>query len=153
MSKLRLVPMKQETFPVFSEALSVDYAKDKVQAGIWDKEDALDQARFEMVHLLSNGVMTKDHFLWDILDRKDEKIGTLWVFEEKNTYFIYDIMIFEAFQNQGYGSELLRVLEEKARQAGISEIGLHVFGHNKRAFHVYEKMGFETVDINMRKVL
>ncbi|AQY52533.1 hypothetical protein UE46_09965 [Listeria weihenstephanensis] len=145
--------MKQEEFKDFSENLSVNYAEDKIRAGLWDKEDALDQARFDMLHLLPKGVMTKDHLLWNVCNEDDEKVGTLWVLEEKDTYFIYDIMIFEAFQNQGYGSELLRVLEEKARDEGISEIELHVFGHNKRALHVYENMGFEAIDINMRKRL
>ncbi|EUJ37149.1 putative acetyltransferase [Listeria weihenstephanensis FSL R9-0317] len=153
MSKLYFEPMKQEEFKDFSENLSVNYAEDKIRAGLWDKEDALDQARFDMLHLLPKGVMTKDHLLWNVCNEDDEKVGTLWVLEEKDTYFIYDIMIFEAFQNQGYGSELLRVLEEKARDEGISEIELHVFGHNKRALHVYENMGFEAIDINMRKRL
>ncbi|MDT0109973.1 GNAT family N-acetyltransferase [Listeria booriae] len=150
MPNLHLELMKQADFATFSENLSIAYAEDKVEAGTWLASEALANAKQSMRDTLPNGVNTPNHFIWDVI-RSHEKVGTLWVCQEEQSYFIYDIIIFEAFQNQGLGSELLAVLEEEARAQGITEIGLHVFGHNKRAIHVYEKMGFETTDISMRK--
>lgn len=150
MPNLHLKLMKQTDFATFSENLIIAYAEDKVEAGTWLASEALANAKQSMRDTLPNGVNTPNHFIWDVI-RSHEKVGTLWVCQEEQSYFIYDIIIFEAFQNQGLGSELLAVLEEEARAQGITEIGLHVFGHNKRAIHVYEKMGFETTDISMRK--
>ncbi|WP_430534166.1 GNAT family N-acetyltransferase [Listeria rocourtiae] len=150
--KLRLTPMAKERFADFAESLSVGYAKDQADAGIWAREEALFKARMTTMELLPDGVRTKNHFLWEVM-QGEECIGTLWVFQEEKTYFIYDILIFEAFQNKGLGSALLDLLEEQARERGITEISLHAFAHNKRAVHVYKKMGFEIVDITMRKYI
>lgn len=45
--------------------------------------------------------------------------------------------IYEPFQNNGYGTEALRLLIE---QYGIDNLG--VYSDNERAIHVYEKCGF-----------
>lgn len=36
---------------------------------------------------------------------------------------------------------------------GFSSIGLHVFGSNQRAIHVYQKCGYGITDIKMQKAL
>ncbi|KGL38611.1 GNAT family N-acetyltransferase [Listeria sp. SHR_NRA_18] len=147
---LRLTAMPKEHFSDFAESLSVGYAKDQADAGIWPRDEALFKARMTTMELLPDGVATKDHFLWEVM-QGEAFVGTLWVFQEEKTYFIYDILIFDAFQNKGLGSALLVLLEENAKERGITEISLHAFAHNKRAVHVYKKMGFEVVDITMRK--
>lgn len=67
--------------------------------------------------------------------------------------FIYDILIKPEFQNQGLGTEAMGLIMIKARKLGFEKIGLHVFGHNQRALHVYQKVGFIPVDIRMERDL
>lgn len=45
-------------------------------------------------------------------------------------------------------------IETIARQElGMKKIGLHVFGHNKVARGLYEKLGYETTNVVMAKTI
>src|SRR6266851_490585 len=65
----------------------------------------------------------------------------------------FNIVIFEAFRRQRYGTQALQALEERARQLGLASISLHVFGHNHAARATYEKLGYATTNVMMRKML
>ncbi|MBS7687698.1 GNAT family N-acetyltransferase [Limosilactobacillus fermentum] len=65
-----------------------------------------------------------------------------WLTSFYNSPFIYDIQIYPDFQNQGFGTQALKLIATQAKALGFKSLGLHVFGHNKRAIHVYEKSGF-----------
>lgn len=65
--------------------------------------------------------------------------------------FIMDILIFEKYQGRGYGKETMAALDDEVRKLGLKQISLHVFGHNERAFRLYQKMGYEVTDIQMTK--
>lgn len=67
--------------------------------------------------------------------------------------FIYDIHIFEKYQNRGYGTLAMTMLEEQAQQLGAKKLSLHVFGYNQRALHVYQKVGYHITDYNLSKEL
>ncbi len=45
----------------------------------------------------------------------------------------------------------MKELEVIAKELGMKKIGLHVFGHNKVARGLYEKLGYEITNINMIK--
>jgi RimJ/RimL family protein N-acetyltransferase len=53
------------------------------------------------------------------------------------------IYIHQNFHNVGLGTEMLRRLLKLAKEQGLHRIGLSVIGDNKRAIHVYEKVGFK----------
>ena len=44
-------------------------------------------------------------------------------------------------------------LEDKSREMGLDEIGLHVLGSNTVARGLYEKMGYLTENLEMAKKL
>jgi RimJ/RimL family protein N-acetyltransferase len=49
----------------------------------------------------------------------------------------------EQFTNIGIGSSLIKKLLEWAKKdSGIEKISLEVFSNNKRAIHLYTKLGF-----------
>lgn len=104
--------------------------------------------------MLPNGLKTKDHKLWSIMD-DHEVIGMLWVYIKSNNRdkqaFIYDIELDDNQQGKGYGKATMTRLEESVRAEGVSQIGLHVFAHNKRALALYQKMGYEAASYNMVK--
>ncbi len=131
-----------------------DYAKDKVENGTWLAEDSLKNAEAEFVKLLPKGLETPNEFLWNVVD-EDQIVGILWAHHDpaKKSFFVYDILIYDKFQNKGYGQQTLAALDDEARKLGVTKIGLHVFGSNHRALHVYEKMGFVVTDVEMMKTI
>ena len=155
---LQLVPMTEKEFRAFRAEDVAHYAQEHVRAGRWSQEESLPLAEHEFDELLPDGVATPKHYLFSL---KDEALGTevgrLWfaVHEEggEATAFVYNIVIFEAFRRQGYGMQAMQALEEKVRELGLSNISLHVFGHNHAARAMYEKLGYATTNVMMRKAL
>jgi RimJ/RimL family protein N-acetyltransferase len=155
---LQLVPMNEEQLEAFLTQAVPEYAADQVRAGNWAAERALDTAESVYAQLLPRGSATRDHYLFTIWDeRRGVAVGSLWfaVLEEagKQQAFVYDVRIAEAFRHQGYGTQALRLMEDRVRALGLDRIGLHVFAHNRIARAMYEKLGYETTNLIMYKVL
>jgi RimJ/RimL family protein N-acetyltransferase len=55
------------------------------------------------------------------------------------------ISIRNGYRNTGIGTEMMRVLLNESRKAGLRLLILDVFATNIRAKHVYEKVGFREV--------
>lgn len=154
-----MIKLNQMTLTEYNDYLSFaieDYAKDKIEAGTWDPEEALLLSKKSFTTLLPEGIRTKDEFFFTLFDENIMKsIGYLWIhFSEEvnsNKFFIYDFLIFKEFRNRGYGRKALSSLEFKAKEMNVSEIGLHVFAHNQAAVHLYESVGFQPTDITMSK--
>ncbi|MGX7139067.1 GNAT family N-acetyltransferase [Enterococcus silesiacus] len=133
-----------------------DYAKDKIMAGTWNEDEAIQLAAKSFNELLPEGKDTKYEYLYSIKeDLLDKSVGFLWVHLNKTPYdsklFIYDFIIFEEFRNVGYGRQTIACLTENAKGINVSQIDLHVFAHNKGAIHLYEQTGFKATDISMSK--
>lgn len=133
-----------------------DYAQDKITAGTWNKEEAIELAAKSFKDLLPEGKDTNNDYLYSIKeDKLDKKVGFLWVHLNKTPYeskfFIYDFVIFEEFRNLGFGKQSISCLTEKAKEMNVTQIDLHVFAHNKGAIHLYEQTGFVATDISMSK--
>jgi ribosomal protein S18 acetylase RimI-like enzyme len=89
-------------------------------------------------------------------DELDQKVGILWVAINHRglpTAFVFDVEIYEAFRRCGYAEQAFLRLEEEMKALGMTKIGLHVFGHNHAARALYEKVGYETTNIQMAKAL
>ena len=83
-------------------------------------------------------------------------IGYIWFGtdnENASTAFICDFEIYKTYQNSGFGSKTLELVSNEAKNMGFTSLGLHVFGSNSRAIHVYQKSGFNITDIKMQKQL
>ncbi|MGA9286888.1 MAG: GNAT family N-acetyltransferase, partial [Anaerobacillus sp.] len=80
---------------------------------------------------------------------------SLWIYiqTEVSRAFIYEITIQEELQGKGFGTKAIEELEKVLQDKGIDELALHVFGHNKKAIRLYERLGFETTNVNMKKSL
>ena len=55
------------------------------------------------------------------------------------------VILKEGYRDVGIGTEMMRTLIEHANKKGLKVLTLGVFATNKRAYHVYEKVGFENV--------
>jgi len=152
----RLVPMTQPEYDAYIERLIPDYASDKVRAGYWSEEEALEKSRKQTMSLLSDGLQTKNHYLYTLYDG-DEAVGRIWLRGELDSPikrgFIFDVEVKEEFRGKGYGKQAMLLIEEKARELGIKRMGLHVFAYNDVAKNLYEGIGYKVSSMNMLKDL
>ncbi|MEI4789740.1 GNAT family N-acetyltransferase [Bacillus sp. FJAT-53060] len=149
-----LQPMSQTDYDSLIEATIKRYAEEKVLAGTWAKEEALENAEDQFDRLLSEGIHTEHHELWKFLNG-DEAIGWVWLCYDPNhpqkEGFIYNFILFEAYRGKGFGKQAIAALEEQAKLLGVQKLSLHVFAHNQIARSLYEKTGFAETSIYMSK--
>lgn len=149
--------MTQLEFDTLMEFQIKDYARENVEAGFWEESESLEKAKNEINKLLPNGLETKDHFLFSLMNDTNENVGVIWANVQKkknyNLVFIYYIEIFESHRGKGLSKQALKSLEDWCRSNEISKIGLHVFAKNTVARNLYKKFGFEDINYNMTKKL
>lgn len=153
-----LVPMNEEQFAVWREAIVKHYAEDKVKAGSWSADRALELSEADHRKLLPDGLATRDHYLFSIQDDgAGKQVGVLWLAVKDwgagPLAFVFDLEVFEEFRRRGFAREAMLAAEEEAKKLGLDTIALHVFGSNHGARALYDKLGYEVTDINMSKRL
>lgn len=108
------------------------------------------------MELLPDGVDTPNHHLYIVKDGEN-RVGVIWMRATLDTAiktgFIFDITIDADQRGKGYGKKAMQLIEGKARQLGVTQMGLHVFAKNKVACSLYEGLGYETKSLNMTKEL
>ena len=155
---VRLVPMTENEFQAYRQHSVEEYAQEHIRAGNWHPSEALQKAEKEFLQLLPDGVASKNHYLFSLVDdHAGVQVGMIWfAVRDKASHpsaFIYDFVIYKEFRRQGYGRQTLTVLEEKAKELGLDTISLHVFGHNQAAIALYQQAGYETTSLYMAKKL
>lgn len=152
-----LEPMTEPEYQSYREPAIREYAQDHVEDGQWAEEVALEKSRKEIDDLLPEGVTTPNHYLFNIINGSQQKVGMLWFAMRESQgrpgAFVYDVRIDKAFQRHGYGTSAFRELENKVRALGGNKISLHVFGSNHAAQEMYKKLGYETTNVLMAKSL
>lgn len=62
------------------------------------------------------------------------------------------ISISKGYRNIGLGFQMIHGLLEESSKAGVKVVGLEVFESNKRAIHLYEKIGFKKVGLIPKRI-
>lgn len=155
---IELSELPRERFPSYRDDLVRDYARNKVRAGAWSPEEAPGRAAADVDGLLANGTETEGHYLYLLRDRSTvQEVGVVWLAVLYSgvgrSVWIYDVQIHEPFRRKGHGTQALRAVEKKATELGAESVELHVFGHNPAARALYEKVGYETTSVVMRRRL
>lgn len=158
MSRVLLREMMQDEFDAYYLLSVKNYQRDLLQSQGLSEEEAEKFAINTFQNLLPDGLKTNNHSLYSLIEADSGKVvGNLWfgIKQEgqKKVAFLYDINIDSAFRGRGYGRIAMQLLEEEVKKLGYLIIGLHVFGHNDRAISLYQKLGYKTVNIMMRKEL
>ncbi|MBA3807649.1 MAG: GNAT family N-acetyltransferase [Solirubrobacterales bacterium] len=154
--RLQLRAMTAEEFERFCERTIAEYAAEHVRSGDWSAQAAPRLAAQETASLLPHGRDTAGMLLLCAEHPSDGVVGTAWValeHGEKRGAWIYEIDIQPEHRGNGYGRELLSVLERTVLEHGIEELGLNVFAGNAVARGLYESSGYETTSLHMRKRL
>jgi RimJ/RimL family protein N-acetyltransferase len=148
-----LKPMTSKEFDSFLDRSVKAYAEEKAAAGNWAPEEALENSKADFQRLLPNGENSADNYLYTICDG-DNKVGVIWLARiGKEAGYIYDINIESSHQGNGYGKQAMLEIEKVAKSLGLSRIELHVFGHNRTARNLYEKLEYEVTNVIMAKKL
>jgi RimJ/RimL family protein N-acetyltransferase len=155
---VRLVPMNATEYQAFLDVSIREYAEDKVRAGNWRPEEALERSAQDFQKILPDGVVTRDQYLYNIeAEPLGAKVGMIWLARimqgARPIMFIYDFRTDEPFRRKGYGEQAMHAAEEQAKALGLDTLALHVFGFNHGARALYEKLGYEITNINMAKKL
>lgn len=158
MHQVTLTPIGAAEFDVFLARSIAEYAQDKVKAGAWTEEEALERSAESYPGYFPEGAATPNQHVYRILaEDKSSDVGCVWISLSDapagKQAFVYEFFIDESCRNQGYGQAAMRALDDTARSLGAVSIGLHVFGHNTTALHVYRKAGYEVTDYKMAKRL
>ncbi len=149
--------MTPEEFQLFSAESRARYVEDKINANDLKRDEAEKIADADFERILPNGYHSKDNFLYTLIDHSESNVGYLWYCVRGSSNikkaFIADIMIREQFRGHGYGKQAMMLLEDDVKSKGLKHIGLHVFGFNDVAIHLYNSMGYRTTDLIMEKSL
>jgi GNAT superfamily N-acetyltransferase len=156
MPHIVLNPLSESAYRAWLTQATAEYAAEKVKAGAWLPEEALEHSRKDYERLLPAGVATPDQYLYTIHDqRSGEDVGVLWFADQRiglqRIAFVYEVQVFEQFRRRGYARAGMLALEEKVRELGIEKMALHVFGGNEGALALYLALGYQITDYNMAK--
>lgn len=155
---IKLIPMNEEEYQAYYNGAVQNYAAEHVKGGRWQPETAVQEAKREYDELLPQGVATPNQFLFTIRDSEsDTPVGMIWYALRqkgpKQIAFIYDVSIKPEHRRKGYAQAAFEAVEDLVKAQGVSVIDLHVFGHNQAAIELYQKIGFQTTNLLMRKTL
>ena len=121
------------------------YELSQVFALNMSKDEADKKAKEEQYGLLPDGINTKDHFLFTIIQDKNN-IGSIWFakLEKKQKYiaFIFYIGIDEDLRGKGFGTTAMKMIELEIKKIGLNTIRLHVLKNNLPAIKVYNKLDY-----------
>ena len=140
--RVTLLPFTDDDFTAY-QAWSIDnYADEIFKAGGYPSpDDAHADSVRQFAELLPDGLASAGQHLWAAHDGA-RRVGLLWIFVDGEWSYIYDIEMLAECRGQGYGTEVLDLGADEARQRGATHLGLNVFGHNADARRLYARSGF-----------
>jgi ribosomal protein S18 acetylase RimI-like enzyme len=145
--------MTSAEFDPWREAFIQEWGDDLAQADDLPREAAVLRAEQDLDAQLLDGVATRGHFLFVLLDGA-RRVGTLWYsVDGEGQAFLDDVTIVPAERRKGYGRQALALLEADAKARGCDRVVLNVYGHNPGAQALYEAAGYATKRREMAKTL
>lgn len=153
---LSLRPMRQEEWDAYLAHSIEEYAREIAENFELDLERARQSAQEQTSHRLKDGLQTPNFYAYCIEQETASartRIGHLnfTINREEGFAWLDDIELDEPYRGQGYGGEVLSLVEQTLTAQGIRSLSLHVAGTNQRAFRRYQKSGFKITGYNMTK--
>ena len=146
---LELKPMNQDQYNNYITYSKNNYSQEIIKSRGIGIEEAMQITNKEFDALLSDGLKSKNQYLYTIENENNENIGIIWFSSDSNhgdnELFLCDIEINKEFRGKGYGRESMDLLESKVKEFNMHTISLHVFLHNKIAYSLYNKIGYKEV--------
>ena len=87
----------------------------------------------------------------------EELVAFIWAyvhpFREETRMYVSEIRVKEEYRKQGIGSQLLKQVENKAKELGLGAIYLHAEANHPEAVRFYKATGYCEERIQMRKMI
>jgi ribosomal protein S18 acetylase RimI-like enzyme len=135
-----LHPMRRREFDAWVAGEVEGYAEELAATGM-SAERALERSRTQMGELIPAGLESPgmEFFLARV---EDDVVGELWLHTAEPMAFVYNIEVGEAHRRRGYGAAIMNAAAVHSRDSGHPYLGLNVFGHNRSARALYDKLGY-----------
>lgn len=144
--------VKESEFPAFTQESDTEYFHERAKADQISLEEATTRAQRQIATIRSLGFHTPGHhYFW--VDSEKEKIGRVWIFIKDGQSYLYEIYLYPQARGQGFGKQTMDALEDFAKKEGARSIMLNVFAFNSTAQALYQKQGYRTASMHMRKSL
>ena len=155
---VRFDPFSEVDFQAWLLQAIPEFALANVEDGRWTLAESIEKSKEAHALLLPQGLRTPGQFFMHLHDADDGgRIGVLWWAEASKgdalEAWVYRIEIAEPVRRRGFARAAFIELERVARERGVHQLGLHVFGYNHGARRLYESLGFEPTSITLRKIL
>jgi ribosomal protein S18 acetylase RimI-like enzyme len=144
-----------EDLAAWFEVMWTGYREELLKSGMTD-EGADENIERNRSQLLNGDQLVEGQYVLDVIN-EGETIGTLWLSDQSpqgaGGWFIYDIVVDEAYRGQGLGRKTMEAGEEFVKAHGGTRLALNVFGPNRVARNLYEAMNYQVMAISMFKDL
>ena len=155
---IELKPMLAQDFGDYLNRAVRNYAADHLRTEGGTEGAAFEYARDSFDTLLPDGEATPGHYLYTVFSvEKGVNVGVIWVgvitSKQVRRAHVFDIFIDEPYRRMGYAKQAFQAIEGCVRELGLSEISLHVFGYNDKAYALYRQLGYRPTHISMVKTL
>ncbi|EIC5077140.1 GNAT family N-acetyltransferase [Vibrio parahaemolyticus] len=149
---ISLFEMEPGCFDLFRENFIREYAGSISSNYGYSEKKSFEFASLDFEMRLPNKLDTDGNYVCSI-KLGELSIGHLWYIEsvEDSTAFICDFFIEQKYRNSGYGELVIKNLESRLKQSGITRLKLHVANGNNGALRLYTRLGYGITGHNLFK--
>jgi ribosomal protein S18 acetylase RimI-like enzyme len=156
-AELTLRPMTRAEFDEWLPRQLAGYAAMIAASGAMPADAAREKAERDTARYFGGGFAAPGQLLFRVV-AGDIAVGWLWLGvpgpdPDPRMAWVFEIEIEAAFRGRGYGRAAMRLAEDEARARGMTSLGLNVHGQNTVARSLYESLGYETMSLQMKKLV
>lgn len=139
--RAQVTPMSHEELANFRAGAVATYAASREEAGE-SVELARSTAEASFAEMFPGGSPGEGHHLFTV--RQDgHRAGLVWVCDRwPDQAWVYDVEVDPAFRGRGLGAAAMVHAARWTREQGRGWLGLNVFGPNRHARALYERLGY-----------
>jgi ribosomal protein S18 acetylase RimI-like enzyme len=154
---VHLRPVTQAEFDAWLPRQVIGYAAMIAASGSLPADAARAKAEGDTARYFSGGVATPGQAVYRVM-AGEVPVGWLWLAlpgpqPDPLMAWVFEIEIEAAFRSRGYGRAAMRLAEAEARSRGMTSLGLNVHGQNAVARSLYESLGYEVTEMQMKKLV
>ena len=156
-AELTLRSMTRAEFDEWLPRQVAGYAALIAASGALPAQAALEKAEQDTARYFGSGAATPGQMVFRIM-AGEVSVGWLWLGvpgpdPDPLMAWVFEIEIEAPFRGRGYGRVAMRLAEEEARARGMTSLGLNVHGQNMVARSLYDSLGYEVTEMQMKKTL
>jgi len=139
--RAEVTPMTDEEVAAYRDGAVATYARSREEAGE-SPELARSTSESSFAEMLPNGRPGEGHHLFTVR-HEGQRAGIVWVCARWPAQaWVYDVEMDPDFRGRGLGAAAMVHAALWTRDRGMAWLGLNVFGPNRHARGVYERLGF-----------